>query len=307
MTATTQEAQGKQGPRTWRGIFVIPQTPFGDDGEIDRDDLRNVVEFSVQAGAHGIVHPVMASEFFTLTDAERLAMMPVVVEQVDGRCPVVIGVAASSTQGAAAFARAARDAGADAVIAMPPYVQKYAEADVLRYFAAIDAAAGLPIFIQNAGVAAQSRQAILTMAREIEHVHFVKEEVPPALQNIAALVDAKEPEVWGVFGGHGCQELIRELNRGAAGNMPGAGFTDVFVRMFELYESGHVREADALHRRLMPLIAHAGPVKETLVKRGVIKSAKTRAAIGAKFDEHDREERDAFWPELEAEFTWTGW
>src|SRR5437867_1715385 len=121
----------------WRGIFTIPVTPFDEDTEIDLDSLRSQLDFSVEAGAAGIVHPVMASEFFTLTDDERLQMMPVVTGQVAGRIPVVIGVAATGVPGARRFARAAREAGADAVIAMPPYVTKLSPDDVLRYFETI--------------------------------------------------------------------------------------------------------------------------------------------------------------------------
>ncbi len=294
----------RRDPRTWRGIFVIPQTPFDDDGELDLEGLRRVVDFSVEAGAHGIVYPVMASEFFTLTDAERLRTIPLVVEQVAGRCPVVIGVAGVSTQAAVQFARAAQEAGADAVIAMPPYVQKYRDEEIVRYYAAIDRVVRVPIFIQNAGLAALSRQLVLRLVREIDQIHFVKEEVAPAHHNIGALVAAGEPRLWGVFGGHGGQNLIQELRRGAAGNMPGAGFTDLLLRIFELWEAGRRAEAEQLHRRLAPLMARAGPMKEILVKRGVIASARTRGAGGPAFDDEDRRERDAFWPELAAEFTW---
>src|SRR5919202_1112701 len=120
----------------WRGIFTIPATPFDEDTEIDLDSLRSQLDFCVEAGAAGIVHPVMASEFFTLTDDERLQMMPVVTRQVAGRIPVVIGVAATSVQGARRFARAAREAGADALIALPPYVTRVGQDDVLRYYEA---------------------------------------------------------------------------------------------------------------------------------------------------------------------------
>jgi dihydrodipicolinate synthase/N-acetylneuraminate lyase len=296
---------GGHDPRQWRGIFTIPATPFAEDGALDLDDLRRNVEFSVECGAHGIVHPVMASEFFVLSEAERLQMIPLVAQWVAGRCPVVIGVSGVSTQAAVPLARAARDAGADAVIAMPPYVQKYSDEDVLRYFAAISRAVkGLPIFVQNAGMAAVGHDHLLKIVREVEGVHFVKEEVAPALVNMSRLIDVREPGIWGVFGGHGCQHLFSELRRGAVGNMPVNTFTDVFVRMFELWEAGQQQEAEALHRRLMPLITRSGPAKEALVRRGVIRSAKTRAASGAGFDSYDRAEVDTFWPELEAAFTW---
>ncbi|MEZ4570141.1 MAG: dihydrodipicolinate synthase family protein [Thermomicrobiales bacterium] len=220
------------------GIFTIPPTPFDEQGEIDFDSLKNAVEFSVEVGSHGIVHPVMASAFFTLSDAERLEMIPVVVRQVDGRIPVVIGVSGVCTQSAVAFARAAKEAGADAVIAMPPYIQRYSDDGIVRYFEAISDVAGLPIFVQNAdGWHPVDLDLLLRLAREVEHVQYVKEEVAPAHHSIGAIVDAGEPEILGVFGGDGCANLFVELRRGAVGNMPAADFADICVEMYNLWES----------------------------------------------------------------------
>ena len=64
------EQQSSEATR-WKGIFTIPPTPFDEQGEIDYDSLRNAVEFSVEVGSDGIVHPVMASAFFTLTERRR--------------------------------------------------------------------------------------------------------------------------------------------------------------------------------------------------------------------------------------------
>ena len=300
--------------KNWRGIFTIPVTPFRDDTELDLDSLRSQLDFCVEAGAHGIVHPVMASEFFVLTDEERLAMMPIVVKQVEkaanggNRPPVVIGVAATSTQGARRLAAAAKDAGADAVIAMPPYQTKYAQDDVVRYFEAIAKAAQIPVFVQNAGVAAMNVQTILKLIREIEHVCYVKEEVAPAHHNIARLAEAKEPKLRGIFGGGGAVNLIDELRRGGSGNMPAAQYTDVISRIFNLWEAGKEAEARELHMRMMPAmnrerLAGGASAKMVLVKRGIIKSARTRGAGGA-IDDYDRAELEALWPHLSELFTW---
>ena len=300
-------AEGQAAENTrWRGIFTIPPTPFDEQGEIDFDSLRNAVEFSVEVGSDGIVHPVMASAFFTLTDAERLEMIPVVVQQVDGRIPVVIGVSGNCTQASIAFTRAAKEAGADAVIAMPPYVQRYSDDDILRHFEAISDTAGLPVFIQNAdNWHPVGLDLLLRIAREIEHVHYVKEEVHPAHHSIGAIVDADEPNIWGVFGGDGCANLFSELRRGAVGNMPAADFADICVELYRLYISGREEEAETKHRRLMPLIQKSGPWNEVLAKRGIIRCGKIRAVETFKpIDDQDRRERDAFWPELEAAFTW---
>ena len=292
----------------WRGIFTIPVTPFDDDGDLDLDSLRAELDFCVEAGAAGIVHPVMASEFFTLTDEERFRLMPVVTRQVDGRIPVVTGVAATSIQGARVFARAARDACSDAVIAMPPYVTRFGQDDVMRYFEAISSAAQVPVFVQNAGVAAMNVPTILKLVREVERVHYVKEEVAPAHHNIARLAEAAEAKLWGVFGGGGAQNLIDELRRGAAGNMPAAQYTDVHSRVFTLWEQGQEPAARDLHMRLMPAmqrerLAGVASAKVVLQRRGIIKSARTRGA-GGPLDDYDRAELDALWPGIEELFTW---
>ena len=303
-----------QSEKNWRGIFTIPVTPFRDDTELDLDSLRSQLDFCVEAGAHGIVHPVMASEFFVLTDEERRIMMPVVIKQVEKaatggqRPPVVIGVASTSTQGARRLAAEARDAGADAVIAMPPYVTKYAQDDVVRYFEEIAKAAQVPVFVQNAGVAAMNVQTILKLIREIEGVCYVKEEVAPAHHNIARLAEAKEPRLRGIFGGGGAVNLIDELRRRGSGNMPAAQYTDVIARIFNLWEAGKEAEARDLHMRMMPAmnrerLAGGASAKMVLVKRGIIKSARTRGAGGA-IDDYDRAELDALWPHLSELFTW---
>src|SRR5687767_10172082 len=106
-----------------RGIFVIPVTRFDVTGELDVLTLLRCVNFAVAAGVHGLVAPVNASEFSSLSDDERRRVAAIVVETAAGRVPVVVGVSGASAQHAAVFARDARRIGADAVIAMPPYVR----------------------------------------------------------------------------------------------------------------------------------------------------------------------------------------
>jgi 4-hydroxy-tetrahydrodipicolinate synthase len=187
-------------------------------------------------------------------------------------------------------------------------VTKFSQDDVVRYFEAIAQAAQLPVFIQNAGVASMNVTTLLKLIREIEHVQYVKEEVAPAHHNISRLVEAKEPKLQGVFGGGGAQNLLDELRRGGAGNMPAAQYTDVHSRIFNLWEEGNEAEAREIHTRLMPAmqrerLAGVASGKEVLVRRGVIRSTQTRGARGP-IDDYDRKELDAIWPSIEALFTW---
>ena len=135
--------------RQWRGIFTIPSTPFDDQGVLDVESLRREIDFCVEAGAHGIVSPVNASEFWTLSDDERKLVIRVVVEQTAGRIPVVAGAAGVSDQHAAMMAKYAQEVGADAVIAMPPYARPIPTSEIYAYYKAMSDAITIPIFIQN--------------------------------------------------------------------------------------------------------------------------------------------------------------
>ena len=90
--------------RPLRGVFPVVLTPFADDGSIDTAALAREVDFSVAAGTHGLVFPVLASEFQYLSDAERHAAVETVVRQAAGRVPVVAGVAAPTARAAAEHA-----------------------------------------------------------------------------------------------------------------------------------------------------------------------------------------------------------
>lgn len=147
------DTNAESGPRPegrFRGIFAIPPTPFDDAGNFDESSLRRCVDFCIAAGAHGIVAPVNASKSIALTDAERLRVAEVIVEQANGRIPTVIGVSGVSAAASVLYARHAADIGADAVIAMPPYVKHAPASEIAAFYTAVARAAdGIPVWIQD--------------------------------------------------------------------------------------------------------------------------------------------------------------
>ena len=143
------------GPPRHRGLFTIPVTPFATDGSLDEGSLRRVLAFCLEAGAHGIVTPVNASEFSTLDPEERRTVTRIAVEETEragkrGQVPVVVGVCARTTAETVELARYAAGVGADAVITMPAYDPPPAdEGELFGFFAALADASDLPIYIQN--------------------------------------------------------------------------------------------------------------------------------------------------------------
>ena len=125
--------------KPFRGIFAIPQTPFTAHGDPDEQALRRIVDFTIECGADGLVYPVNASEFNHLSDMERIQLTRVVVEHTAGRIPMIAGVSGVSAEVASHLASSAREVGADALIALPPYARRagLAEQVVFDYYQSI--------------------------------------------------------------------------------------------------------------------------------------------------------------------------
>ncbi len=235
----------------WRGSFAIPMTPYDERDRIDADVLADEITFCVESGVGGIVVPVMVSEFFVLSEDERRLMIRVPVEAAAGRVPIVANIAAISTPLAVSYAEYAQQVGADAVIAMPPYMGGRPDyASIRAYYQAISDAVSIPVWIQNADLVALSLDQVVELCTEIENVSWVKEEVSPETQRLGGLIARRSPAVHGVMGGNGGRYLITEWARGAAGCVHACQFCDVVQRIWELLDAGDGVAARDLFDRL---------------------------------------------------------
>jgi dihydrodipicolinate synthase/N-acetylneuraminate lyase len=291
------------------GILPVLQIPFVPAHPLDRiddDALRREVEFCIRCGVHGLVIPALASEFMVLTDAERRQVVASTVQQAAGRVPVVANVAAPSAQAAVEFAQHAREVGAAAVMALPPYVRKPAINDVMAYYAAIADAAQLPVIVQNApppfGISLPT-PVVLRLVEEIPLVTYIKEERLPPTRNIGDVIAGAPPKLQGVFGGMAGMHLPNELARGVVGSMPSAGVCDVLVSIYDTWQAGDIPRARAIHQQILPLLAlemssWMAVTKEVLRRRGVFTSTLMRDPEFLPLDDGDLAEIDALWPSI---------
>ena len=297
----------------FRGVFTIPVTPFDDRGELDEDSLAREVDWCVRAGAHGIVAPVNASEGPALTDEERRRVSRVVVEATARRIPVVIGVSGVSRQASVLYTRWAREAGADSVIAMPPYGVRLADAESIFAFyqAVAEVADGLPVWVQNwsgpVGTA-MSADLVARLLLEIPNVSYLKEETLDASHLMTAVLERAGDACQGIMGGIGGRYLLDEFRRGACGTMPACQATDVHVAIWNALEAGDEPEARRIFNRLLPLLnleARSGVTlyKEILKRRGVIATTTVRGRTMPAFDAFDHAELDIVLTDVEELFT----
>jgi dihydrodipicolinate synthase/N-acetylneuraminate lyase len=283
-----------------RGVFAIPVTPFDAEGRLDEASLRRCVDFCVEAGAHGIVAPVNASEFFTLTEAERKRVVEIVVAQAAGRRHVVAGVTGTSTQVACEMARHAAGAGADSVMAMPPFVRHPTPDEIVDFYGALAEAAGVPVWIQNHIPPMGTPMAPALLARlltEIPGVRHLKEETSLAPQVMSQAKALAGDALDGLMGGMAGRYLLDEYRRGATGTMPACEVADAHVAVWDALESGDEAKSRELFRLLLPLLNIEAMYsfvvyKEVLYRRGVIANPKTRAPGAPTLDEPSSRELD---------------
>jgi 4-hydroxy-tetrahydrodipicolinate synthase len=188
------------------------------------------------------------------------------------------------------YARAARKAGADAVIAMAP-ARTSAEVAIEMFRRLADAFDG-PLVIQNAdGYAPLRGEQIAALVEEVPRIEYVKEERQPGPRHIAEVARLTAGRLKTIFGGAAGRFLPDEMRRGANGCMPACELGDVLARVTELWWAGQEEEARALHRRVLPLLnLETHPFMRYLLKRrGVFTSLVERAPAGSLDAEDKRE------------------
>jgi 4-hydroxy-tetrahydrodipicolinate synthase len=216
---------------------------------------------------------------------------------------VVAGVAAPSTPIAAEHARHAKEVGADAVVALPPYVAHANLEEKRTYYRAIAEAAEMPVMVQHSWPG-MSGEYIAELIRDIDQVCYVKEEAAPSGHSISAVIQAAGEGCLGVFGGAHGRWMIPEMRRGACGFIPAAQTTEVYVAIWDAFQAGDEAKAREIFAHLEPLLSVLALVrlrlcKEVLVRRGVIRTATMRIPNSPELDEHDRYELDLAMAELE--------
>lgn len=124
-------------------------TPFAPDGAFDEDAYRELIEWQIAEGSSALVACGTTGEAATLTLEEHFRVVAVCVGQARGRVPVIAGAGSNDTRVAAANLMAARDAGADAALMVPPYYNRPSQEGVFRHFATLAKVAALPIVLYN--------------------------------------------------------------------------------------------------------------------------------------------------------------
>lgn len=132
-----------------KGILAAVVTPFDAQGNVDIAGIEKQVDFILGNGAHGVVSTGSTGEFATLTLEEHKAVNAAYAKAAKGRGFAIAGAGALSTAAAIELAQAAKDAGSDAIMVVPPFYDTLSFDELLDHFKAISAAVDIPIMYYN--------------------------------------------------------------------------------------------------------------------------------------------------------------
>lgn len=274
----------------YTGVFPIAPTPFNEDGTLDLDGMRRVLDCMVSQGVDGICILANFSEQFALTDDEREMLLTLSLEHIDGRVPIIATTSHFCTEIAVARAKRAEEVGAAMLMMMPPYHGALLKADdqgVFEHFAAVSEAVSIPLMVQDAPLAGVqlSVPLLARMAREIEGVRYFKMEMPQAAAKLRALIEAGGTDIEGPFDGEESITLLADLQAGATGTMCSALLPDLIRPVVTQFLDGDHEGARNQYDEILPLINFENrqcgfrATKAAMVEGGVIKSEKVRHPV----------------------------
>jgi 4-hydroxy-tetrahydrodipicolinate synthase len=243
----------------FRGAFSALATPFDADGRVDVDALRRAVEHQIDEGIAGIVPCGTTGEFASLSPDERRLVVDVVLSEADGRVPVIPQTGALTTAEAIALSRHAADAGAAAVLCVPPFYTPLTRAELLEYYVDIVAAVDVPVGYYNI----PSSSKVVLSAGEIAAlaqragIPFVKDSSGD-VETLTALLQDHAGSLT-TFTGWDTLSLYAFLLGARASILGAATFMpSLCVQLLEAVERGRHDDALALWSRMRPLIDFLG-------------------------------------------------
>ncbi len=263
----------------WQGIYPAITTQFHEDGTLDIKMFEKNLRAQIDAGIHGVIIGGSLGEASTLKYEEKFQIAEHAMETCDGKIPVVINIAESSTERAVQTATDAQKCGASGLMMLPPMGYKADSRETVAHFKAVAASTDLPILIYNNPVD-YTIEVTLDMFEELieyDNIKAVKDSTRD-VSNVTRMINRFGDRIKILCG---VDTLATEsLLMGANGWVGGLvnAFPHETVAIYELVNSGRIDEALTLHRWFLPLLEL--DISPKLVQN--IKLAEVATGLGAE-------------------------
>ncbi len=236
------------------GVLPAIITPFTRENKVDKDGLRQNIEFLIEGGVSGIVPCGTTGEAATLSIQEHEKVIEYAVEF--SSVPVVAGTGSNNTTEALELTKFAHDAGADAALLITPYYNKPNDAGMLKHFKTVAEAVDIPIIIYNvpSRTGINLKPEITAELAKISNIRGIKE-ASGSLDQITRIIELTKGEDFTVLSGDDGLTLPI-LSIGGAGviSVVANVAPKLMVSMVETFRNGDTGRAQELHLALAPLI-----------------------------------------------------
>ncbi|MFO1389845.1 4-hydroxy-tetrahydrodipicolinate synthase [Cellvibrio sp.] len=262
-----------------QGSMVALITPMNADNSLDWASLHKLVDWHLEQGTHAIVAVGTTGESATLSVEEHLAVIKKVVDQVNGRVPVIAGTGANSTSEAVELTQAAKDAGVDACLLVTPYYNKPTQEGLFLHHQYVAQSVAIPQILYNVpgrtGVDMKN-DTVLRIAT-VPNIIGIKDATGDLVR--AKDLIERAPAGFAVTSGDDATavELILLGGKGDI-SVTANVVPKQIARMCELALAGKAEEARAINQRLLPLHdamfveSNPIPVKWAVEQLGLIQS-----------------------------------
>ncbi|MBE6275291.1 MAG: 4-hydroxy-tetrahydrodipicolinate synthase [Bacteroides sp.] len=263
-----------------RGMGVALVTPFNEDGSVDYEALIRLVDYQLQNGTDFLCVLGTTAETPTLSKEEKEKVKRMVIERVNGRIPILLGVGSNNTQAVVESVKNDDMTGVDALLVVVPYYNKPSQEGIYQHYKAVAEATELPIVLYNVpgrtGVNMTS-ETTLRLARDFENIVAIKE----ASGNITQMdeIIKNKPEGFDVISGDdGITYPLIALGAVGVISVLGNAFPAEFSRMVRLAMQGNYAQAQVIHHRFTEMYSllfvdgNPAGVKAMLSMMGMMKN-----------------------------------
>lgn len=240
-----------------KGMGVALVTPFKTDMSVDYEALQHLVEYQVSSGADFLAVLCTTAETPTLTAAERAKVRQVVIDQVRGRVPIVLGCGGNNTMAIVDELKNGDWKGVDAILSVVPYYNKPSQEGLYQHFMAIANASPVPVILYNVpgrvGVN-MTAATTLRLANDNPNIIAIKE-ASGNFDQIDDIIKNKPKDFIVLSGDDGITFPLITLGAEGVISVIGNAFPREFAKMVRLALNGDYENALTIHHRFKELFS----------------------------------------------------
>jgi 4-hydroxy-tetrahydrodipicolinate synthase len=279
----------------WTGVGTALVTPFTASGDLDERAVRRLGRRQIDAGIHFLVPCGTTGENPTLTDAERIRVVELLVDEANGRVPVLAGAGGYNTREVIQLAGEMQHAGAAGLLSVTPYYNKPTQEGLYQHYSAIADSTPLPIIVYNVPGRTGVNVEPATLARlaELPNIVGVKE----ASGNITQMCEVCRvaPADFIVLSGDDAITLpLMAIGGRGVISVASNEIPAEMVAMVEAAERGDFVRARAVHTRILPLMqinfveSNPVPVKAAMAAMGLLEESYRLPMCSPKQESKDK-------------------